>query len=988
MSTEPHHSQRFVVEAREHLADMTSRLIALERNEGEPQAHFEQLLRCAHGIKGGAGFTGWKKIEQLSHAMETVFENIRDGRISPTSDVIDTLLSALDRVGAMMDDLEHSNEADVSSLLAQLQSLAGPPDMSAEARLSKVVAVQPGTAPASTPLVRSAAQPGEFPLSERVLASWRQHAAFLYGVKLDWFQCERDFGLMPFEVARRLAQAGEVLDSRIDLAGPALFEGLPVPPLWYRAIVSSALGPEQFAQQLNIPCAAIVRLERVDNGAKQGSRPASESARPTAPAATSLRIPVSLIDRMLGLAGELVLVRNQAIHSTDPAMVQLRQLMRRLDSVTNDLQDAALRMRMQPVGTLFDRFPRLVRDLARQLGKQIDIRISGTEVELDKTIIEMLADPLTHLVRNCCDHGVETPDERMRAGKPTTGQIHLSACQRGGRIVIEIRDDGRGLDRDAIRRKALQRGVRSQDELDRLSERQVYDLILLSGFSTATQVTDLSGRGVGMDVVKTNLEQIGGVLEIDSAVGRGTVFALSLPLTLAIVPCILLQSCGQRYAMPQRDVEEIVLLEPGSQRLRIECSHNEEVLRLRGKLLPVVRLDEVLGRRRPFTSETRSEIVAAHHPAAEEPERMYVAVLRVGSQRFGLVVDDLLGSEDIVVMPLHPLLRTLAVYAGATILGDGGVAMILSGEGISRHSGVAHRAPVREQPALPAAEEDTESRPLMLFRYGPSELLALPLDAVRRVVMIRPEGIEHVGERELVNIDGTAVNVLRLDRFLNLSPCPDRGSLSLILPRRGEATAGFLASEIVDTPTLPVRLDTQAYRADGILGSMMIRGQIAVFLDIDRLMEMWAQATGLPRLALPGGQDRRILVVEDTQFFRQLIKSHLESAGYEVVVATNGREGLDRLADASFDLVVSDIEMPVMDGLEFARRVREEPHFASLPLLAVTTLSGEENRNRATACGFDAYEIKLDRLSFLTCVKALLERGRQTAIVPGASDHE
>jgi two-component system, chemotaxis family, sensor kinase CheA len=691
---------------------------------------------------------------------------------------------------------------------------------------------------------------------------------------------------------------------------------------------------------------------------------------------------------MLGLAGELVLVRNQAVHSADPAMVHLRQLMRRLDAVTNDLQDAALRMRMQPVGTLFDRFPRLVRDLARQLGKQIEIRMSGTEVELDKTILEMLSDPLTHLVRNCCDHGVELPDERTRTGKQPTGQITLSACQRGGRIVIEIRDDGRGLDRDAIRRKALQRGVRSQDELDRLSERQVYDLILLSGFSTATQVTDLSGRGVGMDVVKTNLEQIGGVLEIDSAVGQGTVFTLSLPLTLAIVPCLLLKSGGQPYAMPQRDVEEIVLLERGSRRLRIECSHDEEVLRLRGRLLPVVRLDEVLSRRRPFTSETRSEIVAAHHPTGQEAERIYVAVLKVGSQRFGLVVDDLLDSEDIVVMPLHPLLRILGVYAGSTILGDGGVAMILSGEGIARHSGISHRLPVREQPALPAASDEAERRPLMLFRYGPAELLALPLDAVRRVVMIRRECIEHVGGRDLINIDGVAVNLLRLDRFLDVSACPDRDSLSLILPRSGDTSVGLLASEIVDTPTLPMRLDTHAYRADGILGSMMIREQIALFLDIDRLMAMWAQATGLARPALPGTPVKRILVVEDTQFFRQLIKSHLESAGYEVVVATNGREGLDRLAEASFDLVVSDIEMPVMGGLEFARRVREEPGYASLPLLGVTTLSGQGDRDRAMACGFDAYDIKLDRQSFLTYVQDLLERGRGTAIVPGASDHE
>lgn len=987
MSPDSTYNQRFVGEAREHLAAMISELIALERGEGDSGAHFESLLRCAHSIKGGAGFSGRTRIEQLSHAVETAFENIRDRRVSAAPEVIDALLATLDRLGAMIDDVEHSDDADISDLLERLRPLMEATDLSADGATSAAGA-QPGPAARVTPLARSDAQPAEFPLSERVLAAWQGRAAFLYGVKFDWFQCEREFGLAPLEVARRLEGAGSVLDSRMDIAGPVLAEGLPLPPMWHRTIISSALGPEEFARRLAIPCAAIVRLERVDNGPRPGARPAAEPAGHATPAGNSLRIPVSLIDRMMGLAGELVLVRNQAVHSADPAMVHLRQLMRRLDAVTNDLQDAALQMRMQPVGSLFGRFPRLVRDLARQLGKQIDIEMTGSEVELDKTILEMLSDPLTHLVRNCCDHGIEDPDARLRAGKRQAGLIRLAARQQRGRILIEIRDDGQGLDREAIKRKALQQGIRSQSEVDQLSDRQVHELILLSGFSTAAGVTDLSGRGVGMDVVKTNLDQIGGVLEIDSAPGQGTAFTLSLPLTLAIVPCLLLKSGGQRFALPQRDVEEVVLLEPGSQRLGIECSHDEELLRLRGSLLPVARLSEVLAQRQPFTSETRSRIVAAHHPASPTTGRLYVAVLNIGSQRFGLAVDDLLGTEDVVVMPLHPLLRPLGVYGGTTILGDGGVALILSGEGIARHCGATHRLPVRDQPALPAAREDAEAHALLLFRYGPAELLALSLGSVRRVVTVPRDRLERVGERELVNIDGAAVNVLRLDRLLGLSACLDRDPMYLVLPRHGEPSAGLLASEIVDTPTLPVHLDTRAFQADGIVGSMLIREQIAVLLDIDRLMERWRGATAAARPALPDGSGRRILVVEDTQFFRQLIRSHLESAGHEVVLAANGREGLARLAEAQFDLVVSDIEMPVMDGLEFARQVRGESRFKLLPLMALTTLSGEEDRSRALACGFDAYEIKLDRWAFLSRVESLLGRSRQTPMLPGAQDDE
>ncbi|HQY89368.1 MAG TPA: chemotaxis protein CheA, partial [Tepidisphaeraceae bacterium] len=518
MPAESTKSNQFVVEAREHLAGMTAALIAIERGGKDPRAYFEQLLRSAHSIKGGAGFIGRHKIEQLAHLIETAFENMRDGRIAATPEAIDRLLGALDRIGGMIDDLEHSERADITELLARLQPLIE------SASTTGVVRVQTNQQSMNS----SAAVPQriEFPISENVRAGWQQSWAFLYGVKLDWFACEREFNLSAIEVARRIEEAGTVLDSRIDLIGPSLDDGLPVPPLWYRAIVASELDAEPFARRLNIPCAAIIQLEGAPNRSPKPAPPPVESkSRPTA-ASTSLRISVPLIDRMMELAGELALVRNQAVRSTDPANAPMRRLMRRLDSVTDELQSAALRMRMQPVSNLFDRFPRLVRDLARQLGKEIELDISGSEVELDKTVLEILTDPLTHLIRNCCDHGIELPEQRTSSGKSPSGRIKLSARQDRGQIVIEVRDDGKGLDPDAIKRKAIEQGIKRKYEIDALSERQLYDLILLSGFSTASQVTDISGRGVGMDVVKTNLDQAGGIIEIDSSVGSGTIFTL------------------------------------------------------------------------------------------------------------------------------------------------------------------------------------------------------------------------------------------------------------------------------------------------------------------------------------------------------------------------------------------------------------------------------------------------------------------------------
>ncbi|MBI3833982.1 MAG: chemotaxis protein CheW [Planctomycetes bacterium] len=979
MSVESSPGHRFIVEAKEHLACMMTAVMALERNP-EQRIHLEDLLRACHSLKGGAGFIGLGTIERLAHAMETAVERIRDGATVPTPEVIDRLLFALDRVNALVDDSGHSSSADIAEPMERLRPILEGTAANGITAMPESTQ-KPSAAPAQSVIARSVAGPSEFPISHRVLDSFRQHPAFLYGVKLDWFQCERACQLFPTEIARRLESVGTLLDSRMQLSGPLLFAGPPVPPLWYWAILSSQLGPDQFAQNLGIPCAVIVRLESVIN--EPHSEPVAAPT-PPRPSATvgSLRIPVALIDRMMGLAGELVLIRNQATHSTDPTNAPARQVMRRLDSITNELQDAALRMRMQPVGTLFDRFPRLVRDLARQLGKQIECIITGAEVELDKTILEMLSDPLTHLVRNCCDHGIEMPDQRLQSGKPPIGNIRLSARQERGQILIEIRDDGRGLDREAIKRKAVQQGLKRSDELDRLSERQLDDLILLSGFSTATRVTDLSGRGVGMDVVRANLEQIGGAVEIASAQGQGVTFSLRLPLTLAIIPCLLMQSNDQRFVLPQRDIEEIVLLRPDDARLRIECGNGEEVLRFRGRLLPLIRLGDALARRQPFTSAIRAELAAHHHAAGPATAPLYAVVIRAGSNRFGLIVDAVLGSAEIVVKPLHALLRPLSVYTGATILGDGGVALILSGDGLARHGGITFGLH-SELAALPETEAIV-NQTLLLFHCGAAELLAIPLEAVRRVIMIQPHRIERVGDRELVDVNGTTFNVLRLERFLNVAACPDRGNLFLILPRDASASVALLASDIIDTPTQPVNLDDKAYQAAGVLGTATIRGQIAIFLDLARLVSMWQMSQTLKPKALPGS-GQRILVVDDTAFFRKLVASCLESAGYEVVTACQGTEAIAFLKRDKFDLVVSDIEMPEMDGLALAQHVRSDVGFEGLPLMALSSLSSEEVRSRSLEAGFDTHEVKFDRDSFMAAVQRLLGSGRLRSSASGDS---
>lgn len=984
MAADSNQQQRFVAEAREHLASLTAAIVALERGESDPTEHVARILRSTHSLKGGAGFIGLLTIERLAHAMETAVEGIRDGLVTANPGVIDAILFSLDRISSMVDDVDHSEGTDISAALDKLKSII--PSVTEALAAPKLVSVSQFK---PTSLSRSTAAASEFPISPDVVEAWQRHASYLYGVKLDWYQCDRQSGIAPLEVARRLERVGTTLDSRMELAGPTLYEGLPTPPLWYWSIVSSALKPDEFAQQLDIPCAAIVRLESVANSPRREKPVGAPPAARIPPGPGSLRIPVGLIDEMMSLTGELVLLRNQAKRSRDTGNTQQRQLLRRLDALTNGMQDAALRMRMQPVGTLFDKFPRLVRDLARQLGKQINLEITGTDVELDKTVLEMLADPLTHLVRNCCDHGIELPDQRLRAGKPPGGTIRLTARQDRGQIVIQILDDGKGLDSEAIKRKAVQQGIKQRDELDRLNERQVFDLILLSGFSTATAVTDLSGRGVGMDVVRTNMEQIGGVVEIDSILGAGATFTLRLPLTLAILPCLLVASAGRQFAIPLRDVEEVVLLKPGDTKQRIELAENAEVIRLRGQLVSVARLDEVLARRERFNLATLAEIMAHHHGSAAGPmTQAYVTIVRFGTQRFGLLVDEVLGSEEIVVKPLHPLLRPLGIYGAATILGDGGVALILSTEGVARHAGIAYRPMPTERHQLPDPARMRQPVKLLLFRSGASELLAVPLADVRRIVEVRNNQIEHVGGREMIAIEHTPTNVLRLDRFLKFSVCEGDRAKFLILPRDAQSPVGFLASEIVDTPLVDLQLDEQAYRADGVLGSALLKGQVAIFLDFYRLIDMWEFEHGSAGRAQATPSRKRVLVVEDTEFFRRLVKSYLESEGHEVTVAQNGLDGTEKLLSTTFDLIVSDIEMPGMDGLGFARHVRQDARYDRVPLLALTSLNGDDDREKALAAGFDVYEVKLSRQGFLDRVRSLLTGGRPSAIVEGASSHE
>lgn len=938
----------FLAESRDHLTDVCDQLLHLERATGDAaRGRVEQMLRAVHSIKGGAGFFGLRTVEQLAHRMETVLEGVLGASRPRDSRMIDVLLAATDRLAALLDDLDNSNAADTSDVVARLDEL-----LAANVLATEVPATQSGDQP--TPALSAVSLPASA-LSNR------------FEVLVDLSRCQAE-GVAPTEVIERVLALGEILQGSVESPEVDLAVSPPRHPVVWRGTIASQLDAGAFQAQLALPGPAPIASLSPESPPAATASAGSSAATPTVGA--TIRIPVDLVDRLMNLAGELVLVRNQSRRFTDADQPLPGQVIQRLDTVTSEFQATVLQTRMQPVGNLFNKFPRLVRDLSRQLNKQLELRIAGAEVELDKTILDALSDPLTHLVRNACDHGLELPADRQRAGKPPLGTLQLTARHFGDQIWITIEDDGRGIDRDAVRRKALQQGLRTPEELARLDDHDLLGLILLPGFSTAAQVTDVSGRGVGMDVVKTNLARLGGGIDIDSRPGAGTTFTLRLPLTLAIIPTLLVRVDGERYAIPQKDLEELVFVDREQQRVRVEQTPEGELVRLRGRLLPLVRLAQVL------QADKRHPEPVVDNTA----EPLLFAVVRAGSRRFALVVDSILTSEEIVVKPLHTHLRRLTMYSGATVLGDGRVALILNTEGIAAGARMRFHAEA-EASTTNRIETTAERQTVLLVRQINNELLAIPLALVRRIVMVAHERVETLSGGQFVTIDDVPTRLI--------APNGDSHAVTgsqpvfIVLPRSFEQAIGFVVSEVIGTEEIADN-ELHALASDNANGgAAVVGGHITPLADLSR----WQGAEQRRRfdiMTASPSTSARVLIVDDTQFFRDVVGRYLSDNGYQVTTAEHGKAALEILARQSFDLVVSDLEMPVMDGWALAVAIRQESKYQRLPLLALTTLAGAAAEAKSLAHGFDGHEVKLDRDSLLARIRQLLEsRPRSTASQEG-----
>jgi len=571
---------------------------------------------------------------------------------------------------------------------------------------------------------------------------------------------------------------------------------------------------EILVEQAHVPFQAIAEV--LDSQAAEGARGAASVSDST------IRVDVGLLDKLMNLVGELVLARNQILqHLATSADQTLSATSQRLNLITTELQEGVMKTRMQPIGNVWSKFPRVVRDLAAGCGKRIRLEMEGKETELDKTIIEAIKDPLTHIVRNSADHGIEPPDVRMARGKPAEGRIFMRAFHEGGQVNIEITDDGGGIDPTAVRQKAVEKGLLTAEQAGRLSEREAFNLIFAPGFSTAAKVTNVSGRGVGMDVVRTNIEKIGGTVDVSSDTGKGTTLRIRIPLTLAIIPGLIVTSRGDRYAIPQVSLLELVRLEGEEVAQNIELIYGAPVYRLRGNLLPLVVLNHALG----FTAERwRADYDAVN-----------VVVLQTDGVPFGLVVDEINDTEEIVVKPLAKQLKGIAAFAGATIMGDGKVALILDVGGLAQQAGVLQAARDRAQKenVVASAAGSGERRTLLLFRVGRDHRLAVPLSEIARLEEFPRRAIEVAGTRRVVQYRGEIMPLVHLDELVDGVVRNETVSdpvQVVVYAHRGESV-GLVVDQITDIAEQDITVERRSH-GRAVSGSAVIQDKVTDLLDI------------------------------------------------------------------------------------------------------------------------------------------------------------
>lgn len=753
--------KEFLVECYESLDGLDSDFVSLEENPHD-RDRLANIFRTVHTIKGTSGFLAFPTLERVTHVGENLLVPLRDGKLELTHDMASSLLGMVDAVREILGNIETEGcEGDESydGLVANLESML------------------------------------------------QQNSNVDIGEPKEPFADESE----------KTEQPTAVLESDLTATSPDSVAAANVET----AIPSTPSTSTDIdaAQPETDPAATRLETRQPPAGQKSPAKKLESSL-----ADSTIRIDVSLLDKLMNLVGELVLARNQIVQfsesSKDAGMLAASQ---RLNLITSELQEGVMKTRMQPIRNAWSKLPRVVRDLSSACGKSVDVQMEGAATELDKTILEAIKDPLTHIVRNSVDHGIESSDVRTTNGKPATGTLTLRAFHEGGQVNIEISDDGGGINPDRIRAKAISNELLTESQAEELNERELINLILLPGFSTAEKVTNVSGRGVGMDVVKTNIERIGGTLEINSELGQGTTLRIKIPLTLAIVPALIVATGNNHFAIPQVNLLELVRLSSdGESTKQIEFIHDIPVYRLRGKLLPIVYLDEQLELRH---RRERHEI----------EDSVNIVVLKAEDRSFGLVVDSVTDTQEIVVKPLGQHLKRIQTYAGATIMGDGRVALILDVIGLAHRSSVLNEKRTQILADCPQGKDhdDSKAETYLIIEAQDNFRSAIRLSTIARLEEFDRGKIETSLHGSVIQYRNRIMPLITLDHMPIPSSC-DR--IPVVVFTHCENSVGIIVEKIVDIVT-PRKTE------QNLAGRIIIQDRITQLIDLEEIVRMQCPET-------------------------------------------------------------------------------------------------------------------------------------------------
>ncbi len=1008
----------YLAECREHLTDIEATLLGIEKggDSADRELH-NKVFRAAHSIKGGAPVFHLFKIEELAHETEHALSLLREKKIPPSTETINVLLLAFDALKDLIHNVENSNDADIATAVCSLKALSASKDRE---RMK-----------AAPDFSQTADKTGLMSVSEQDILQAKQKGCFVYRLNYDWLQDLKKYGRTPRQLLRHWEESGVILGASFLADAAGTLEEAPTDHLPFQLIYATDVPPAMIHHMVELPSERIQLLE--SPAPPVSSSPLSEAAPQNmvaktpevpvkdsaAPSETTLRVNVHLLESLMNLAGELVLSRNQlldAISRNDFRSISTGG--QRINLVTSELQEVVMQTRMQPIGQVFGKFPRVVRDLSQALGKSIELQMEGSDVEMDKALIEGLSDPLTHMIRNSADHGIETAEARSALGKVPTGRITLKAYHQAGLVLIELADDGHGIDLQKVCAIALEKGLVSREQMQAFSDQEKMHLIFLPGLSTADAVTGVSGRGVGMDVVKNNLEKLGGKIEIESEPGLGVLFRIKLPLTLAIIPSLLLQVGEERFAIPQVNIRELIRIPSRDIQRRNQVVGDAEVLVLRRELIPIVALSNVLGIERSYLdsedqnrkkdrrleiADRRSPRISGGNMAAEtnpKPEDasvrerraslppqqhsdrrfhahsdLNIVILTSGLFQYGLVVEELRDNVEIVVKPLGRHLKGLTEYAGATILGDGRIALILDASGLALKAGLASHvstAKTTDAGKKQEAEKLQTLQSLLLFQSPKNEPCAMPLSLVTRVEHIQGSQIENVGSRRTLQYRNTSLPLVVFGDMADVDRQGPKKDWAVVVVTLGEKEAGLIAAMPVEALETAVSPDLSTHKKQGVAGSAILKGKTTLILDIFDLVQEAYPEWNLERpLSLSFSDAPMILLAEDSHFFRSQLKKVVEKDGYQVIAAEDGQaawELLERHAD-KIKLIVTDIEMPRLNGLQLTERIRADARFKHIPVIAITTLADQDNIVKGYASGVSDYHIKLDEEKLMTTIR-------------------